>query len=147
MANEPLRGRRITQVTERRTKIDWAHFIKGLVDSYPEAEKVVLVMDNLNTHSIGSLYETFSPEEAKHISDKLEIHHMPKHGSWMHMAEIELSVLSRQCLNRRIADHEALRAEVEAWTSTRNQEARKIRWQFDIDKARVKLHRLSPVQS
>jgi len=147
LACEPLKGKRTVQVTERRTKTDWAYFIKDLVDHYHEAEKVVLVMDNLNTHSVGSLYDAFSPGEAKRISDKLEIHFTPKHGSWLNVAEIELSILSRQCLNQRIPDRDNLSSEVGAWTSTRNQQASKIDWQFDIDTARIKLRRLYPVQS
>ena len=113
---EPLRGRRHVTVTERRTKIDWAHVVKDLVDvHYPEAEKVVLVLDNLNTHTPGSLYEAFPPAEAKRLADKLEIHYTPKHGSWLNIAEIELSTMSGQCLNRRIPDRETLEKEVAAW--------------------------------
>ena len=110
---EPLQGRRWVDVTERRTKCDWAHQIKELVDErYPEAERIVLVMDNLNTHTPASLYEAFDPTEAKRLANKLEIHYTPKHGSWLNMAEIELSLLSRQCLDRRVPNFEALEAEV-----------------------------------
>jgi hypothetical protein len=113
---EPLQGRRWVDVTEQRTKVDWAHQIKELVDErYPEAECIVLVMDNLNTHTPASLYEAFEPKEAKRLAEKLEIHYTPKHGSWLNMAEIELSVLSRQCLDRRVPDFETLQAEVAAW--------------------------------
>lgn len=113
---EPLRGRRWVDVTERRTKTDWAGQIKELVDErYPQAERKVLVMDNFNTHTPASLYEAFDPAEARRLADKLEIHYTPKHGSWLNMAEIELSVLSRQCLDRRVPDFETLQAEVEAW--------------------------------
>lgn len=143
---EPLSGKRHTKVTERRTKIDWAEYIKELVDvKYATAEKVVLVMDNLNTHSGSSLYEAFEPEEAKRILDKLEIHHTPKHGSWLNIAEIEFSHLSRQCLDRRIADAGILKREINAWNEQRNKVAAKIDWQFTTDDARIKLKRLYPV--
>ncbi len=142
---EPLQGRRWVDVTEHRTKIDWAQQIKKLVDErYPEAERIVLVMDNLNTHTPASLYEAFEPKEAKRLADKLEIHYTPKHGSWLNMAEIELSVLSRQCLERRVPDFETLQAEVEAWQERRDAAGGKINWRFTTEDARIKLKRLYP---
>jgi transposase len=142
---EPLQGRRWVDVTQRRTKTDWAHQIKELVDErYPEAERIVLVMDNLNTHTPASLYEAFEPAEARRLAQKLEIHCTPKHGSWLNMAEIELSVLSRQCLERRVADFEALEAEVAAWQERRDEKGGKIDWRFRTDDARIKLKRLYP---
>jgi len=142
---EPLGGRRWVDVTERRTKRDWAHQIKELVDvRYPKAEQIVLVMDNLNTHTPASLYEAFSPEEARRIANKLEIHYTPKHGSWLNIAEIELSVLSRQCLDRRVPDLETLEAEVAAWQERRDATATKIEWRFNSEDARIKLKRLYP---
>jgi hypothetical protein len=142
---EPLTGQRWVTVTERRTAIDWAHQIKTLVDQrYPVAERIVLVMDNLNTHSPGSLYAAFPPAEAKRLADKLEIHDTPKHGSWLNVAEIELSVLSRQCLDRRIPDMPALHAEVSAWQQRRNAAARRVDWRFTTTDARIKLKRLYP---
>src|SRR2546427_1347155 len=140
MAFEPLAGQRHTKVTEQRTKVDWAYFIQELVDQhYPHAEKIRLVMDNLNTHTKASLYEAFAPAEAKRILDKLEIHYTPKHGSWLNMAEIELSHLSRQCLDRRIPDQETLVREVAAWNNQRNEENAVIDWQFTTADARIKL--------
>jgi hypothetical protein len=142
---EPLAGRRWVDVTERRTRVDWAYRIKDLVDErYPAAEKIVLVMDNLNTHTPASLYEAFEPMEAKRLADKLEIHHTPKHGSWLNMAEIELSALSRQCLDRRVPDFGTLEAEVEAWQDRRNAKGGKIDWRFTTEDARIKLKRLYP---
>ncbi len=142
---EPLAGRRWVEVTERRTRTDWAEQIKALVDCrYPEAERIVLVMDNLNTHSPASLYEASAPAEAKRLADKLEIHHTPKHGSWLNMAEIELSVLSRQCLNRRVPDFAALEAEVAAWQQRRDGLGTSIDWRFTTEDARIKLKRLYP---
>jgi transposase len=142
---EPLQGRRWVDVTEQRTKIDWAYQIKELVDKrYPQAERIVLVMDNLNTHTPASLYEAFEPEEARRIAEKLEIHYTPKHGSWLNMAEIELSVLSRQCLDRRVPDFESLQAEVEAWQERRDATGGKIEWRFRTEDARIKLKRLYP---
>ncbi len=142
---EPLAGRRQVKITRRRTKIDWAHLIKDLVDvHYPEAEGVVLVMDNLNTHTKASLYEAFEPKEAKRIADKLEMHYTPKHGSWLNVAECELSILSRQCLDRRIADIRTLRAEVEAWQQERDGELRPVHWQFAVQDARIRLRSLYP---
>ncbi len=142
---EPLRGRRWVDVTEQRTRTDWAHQIKELVDlRYPQAERIVLVMDNLNTHTPASLYEAFDPTEAKRLAEKLEIHYTPKHGSWLNMAEIELSVLSRQCLDRRVPNFETLQAEVEAWQERRDAAGTKIEWRFTTEDARIKLKRLYP---
>ena len=142
---EPLKGKRKLKVTERRTKIDWAHFIKELVDKdYPNAEKIVLVMDNLNTHAGSSLYEAFPPADAKRILDKLEIHHTPKHGSWLNVAEIEFSTLSRQCLDRRIPDKDTIVREISAWNKMRNEENAFVDWQFTTENARTKLKKLYP---
>lgn len=145
MFYEPLAGRRKVDVTDQRTRLDWADSIKDLVDvQYPEAEQIVLVMDQLNTHSPASLYEAFPPEEAKRLTEKLEIHHTPKHGSWLNMAEIELSVLSRQCLDRRIPDKETLCQEVMAWQQSRDARAGKVDWRFTTTDARIKLKHLYP---
>jgi transposase len=145
MFTEPLMGRRWVDITEHRTKVDWAHQIKELVDlRYPEAERIVLVMDNLNTHSPASLYEAFDPSEARRLAQKLEIHYTPKHGSWLNMAEIELSVLSRQCLQRRVPDFGTLEAEAHAWQERRDAAGVKIEWRFSKDDARIKLKRLYP---
>jgi hypothetical protein len=142
---EPLAGKRHIAVTGRRTRKDWAHFIKGMLDErYPDAVKVRLVMDNLNTHDIGSLYETFSPAEARRLAGRLEIHHTPKHGSWLNIAEIELSALQSQCLNRRIPTREFLQTEIAAWESARNNRGAPIHWRFTNEKARIKLTRLYP---
>ena len=142
---EPLQGRRWVDVTEQRTKVDWAHQIKELVDErYPEAQRIVLVMDNLNTHTPASLYDAFDPAEAKRLTDRLEIHYTPKHGSWLNMAEIELSVLSRQCLDRRVPDFESLQTEVAAWQERRDATGTKIDWRFTTEDARIKLKRLYP---
>jgi transposase len=142
---EPLSGWRHISVTERRTKIDWAHCIKELVeDHYPHAEKIVLVLDNLNTHTPAALYEAFAPAEARRLLERLEIHYTPKHGSWLNMAEIELSVLARQCLNRRIPDREALAGEVSAWEEERNVAESAIDWRFTSTEARIKLKHLYP---
>jgi transposase len=145
MFMEPLAGRRWVDITEHRTKIDWAHQIKELVDErYPEAERIVLVMDNLNTHTPASLYEAFDPEEAKRIARKLEIHYTPKHGSWLNMAEIELSVLSRQCLERRVPDFDTLHSEALAWQQRRDDKGVRTDWRFSAEDARIKLKRLYP---
>lgn len=145
MEVEPLAGRRHVEVTERRTRKDWAQQIKQMLDErYPDAVKVRLVMDNLNTHNIASLYETFAPQEARRLAERLDIHHTPKHGSWLNMAEIELSVLKGQCLNRRIADMVTMQAEVAAWEQNRNNRTRKINWQFTTTDARIKLKSLYP---
>ena len=146
IAAEPLKGKRKVKVTDCRKKTDWAEFIKEIVDiEYPEAEKITLVMDNLNTHNGSSLYERFEPQEAKRILDKLDIHYTPKHGSWLNMAEIELSHLSRQCLDRRIPDKETLKKEVCAWAECRNNASCTIDWQFTTEEARIKLKRLYPI--
>jgi transposase len=142
---EPLRGQRHVTITERRTKVDWAHVIKDLIDvHYPDAERFVLVLDNLNTHTPGSLYEAFPPAEAKRLADKLEIHPTPKHGSWLNIAEIELSILGRQCLSRRLPDRATLTREVAAWEAERNAAGGKVDWRFTTDDARIKLKRLYP---
>jgi hypothetical protein len=142
---EPLAGWRQTRVTERRTKPDWAWAVRDLLEGrYADAKVVVLVMDNLNTHSIGSFYEAFPPADARRLTQRLEIHHTPKHGSWLNMAENELSALSRQCLSRRIGTIEQMRTEVLAWDQARNQDAVKINWRFSIEQARVKLRRVYP---
>ena len=145
VACEPLAGKRYLKVTEQRTKADFAYFIRDLVDVYyPTAEKLVLVMDNLNTHTLAALYEVFEPAEARRLIEKLELHSTPKHGSWLNMAEIELSVLQRQCLDRRLGDRVTLEREVAAWVSARNGTAVKINWRFTTTDARIKLKRLYP---
>jgi len=145
---EPLSGKRQVAVTDRRTKADWAIQIKQLLDvHYPEAQKVTLVMDNLNTHKGASLYEVFEPSEARRLLDRLQIHYTPKHGSWLNMAEIELGVLSRQCLDRRIPDKGTLKREVAAWQLRRNTSKAKVDWRFTNDEARIKLKRLYPTLS
>jgi hypothetical protein len=142
----PLRGQRGVTVTERRTRIDWAHAVRDLVDvAFPDAERIVLVLDNLDTHDPASLYLAFPPAEAKRLWDKLEVHHTPRHGSWLNVAEIELSALGRQCLDRRIADRATLAAEVAAWVAERNAAAVTVAWQFTTDDARTKLSHLYPV--
>ncbi len=146
MFTEPLRGWRWASVTERRTRIDWALKVRDLVDvHYPDVLVIRLVMDNLNTHSIASLYEAFHPEEARRLAEKLEIHYTPKHGSWLNVAEIELKALTLQCMNRRIPTLEILRREVAAWERERNRRVVGVDWQFTNSKARVKLKRLYPV--
>jgi hypothetical protein len=133
------------EITQRRTRIDWAIFVKGMLDvRYPDAEKVVLVMDNLNTHTTASLYEAFPPTEAHRLAKRLEIHYTPKHGSWLNVAEIELSVLKRQCLGRRIESMEKLKGEVATWNEDRNNRHKKVDWQFTTKNARIKLKRLYP---
>jgi hypothetical protein len=145
LATEPLTGKRTVTVTERRTKKDWAHFVRDLIQvQYPQAERIVLVMDQLNTHTPASFYEAFPAEEARQLSEKLEIHYTPKHGSWLNMAEIELSVLARQCLGERIASREELQQRVLAWHNQRNQAVSKINWRFSTADARIKLKRLYP---
>ena len=145
MFTAPLEDWRKVSVRERKTKRDWAEEIRELVDvDFREAEKVVLVLDNLNTHTAGALYEAFPPEEARRILERLEIHYTPKHGSWLNMAEIELSVLTKQCLARRMPDVETLRAEALKWSIDRNAAAKRIDWQFTTETARVKLKRLYP---
>ncbi len=142
---EPLRGWRHVTVSDRRTRLDFACCIKELVDiHYPEAEQLVLVLDNLNTHTPASLYEAFPPAEAKRLADKLEIHYTPKHGSWLNMAEIELSVVAEQCLDRRLPDRPTLEREVAAWEQRRNAATRTIDWRFTTADARIKLKHLYP---
>jgi transposase len=145
MIFEPLLGWRHVQTTARRTAKDFAEVLRWLVEeAHPEARKVVLVTDNLNTHTIGSLYEAFPPERARRIAEKIEWHYTPKHGSWLNMAEIELSALSRQCLSGRIASQEELERQVTAWENERNESRVQVRWQFTANNARIKLHRLYP---
>jgi hypothetical protein len=142
---EPLTGRRHVFITDHRTRKDWAGFIKGmLVERYPQATKVRLVMDNLNTHNAASLYETFEPEEARSLARRLEIHYTPKHGSWLNIAEIELSALNSQCLDRRIPNINLMKTEVAAWQRDRNNRAAPIDWRFTTETARIKLKRLYP---
>jgi hypothetical protein len=142
---EPLTGMRHVEVTERRTRKDWARFIRELLEErYPGAIKVRLVMDNLNTHTIASLYEAFPAPLAHRLAQRLEIHYTPKHGSWLNIAEIELSALSAQCLDRRIPDIETMRREIAAWQTHRNQRGAPINWHFTTENARVKLTRLYP---
>ena len=145
VACEPLLGKRFLQVRERRTTRDWAFFVRELIDvQYPKADKIVLVMDNLNTHSPASFYEVFEPAEAWRLSQKLEIHYMPLHGSWLNMAEIELSVLARQALSGRIATMQQMQARVAAWQQRRNQQQAAIQLRFTTQDARIKLERLYP---
>jgi hypothetical protein len=145
MVCEPLAGQRWVKVTERRTAVDFAQLIRELVDEqYPHAEKIVLVMDNLNTHKPASLYEAFTPAEARRLIERLEIHYTPKHGSWLHMAETEFSVLAAQCLDRRIPDAPTLAQEVAAWERQRNTPTCRIDWRFTAQDARIKLKRLYP---
>jgi len=145
MANEPLMGKRFVEVTEYKTKKDWALFVKRISDEwYPGAEKISLVMDNFTTHAASSLYETFGPAEAKRLWDRFEFVYTPRHGSWLNMAEIELHILNGQCLGRHIHTMEKVRAEVEAWQSARNNKNKKIIWQFTSGDARIKLKKLYP---
>lgn len=142
---EPLRGWRHITVSDRRTRLDFAHCIKDLVDvHYPEAEVIILVLDNLNTHTPASLYEAFPPAETQRLVDKLEIHDTPKHGSWLNMAEIELSVLAAQCLDRRLPDRATVEREVVAWEQARNAANRTVHWRFTTAHARIKLKHLYP---
>lgn len=145
MIFEPLGSRRHVQVTSTRTRKDFAECLRYTSDEmYPHAEKIVVVMDNLNTHSIGSLYEAYAPEEARRLADRFEVHYTPKHGSWLDMAEIELGVLKRQCLSGRIATLEEMTQEVKAWELERNAKCLTVNWQFTTADARVKLRRLYP---
>ena len=145
MLFSPLEGRRRVEVKERRTKVDWAHVIQRLVDEdYPDRDRIMLVMDNLNTHKLSSLYEAFEPSEVRRIAERLEIHYTPKHGSWLNMAEIEIGVLARQCLERRIPDRETLRGEVETWQKSRNRDAVRVNWRFTTENARIRLRSLYP---
>jgi hypothetical protein len=145
MAFEPLAGQRHVFVREQRTRADFAAVIKTLVDDlYPQAERLVLVLDQLNTHGVASLYAAYSPAEARRLAQKLEIHHTPKHGSWLNMAELELSVLARQCLEERMDSQECLAQQVAAWQQARNAVARRVSWRFTTTNARIKLQRLYP---
>jgi len=142
---EPLIGKRFANVTDSRKAVDWALQIKELVDiQYPHAEKITLVMDNLNTHTGASLYKAFTPEEARRILKRLQLCYTPKHGSWLNMAEIELSILSRQCLRRRIPEQATLKREVAAWQNTRNKISKPMQWRFTTENARIKLRKLYP---
>jgi DDE superfamily endonuclease len=143
---EPLTGGREVRVTERRTRTDWAEAMRDLSDRlYPTAQRITVVLDNLNTHGPASFYEAFAPDEARRLAERFEFHYTPKHGSWLNVAEIELSVLSRQCLDRRISRVEVLRNEIGAWQQKRNQASKAIDWQFTTAEARTKLKRLYPV--
>jgi len=144
MSCEPLAGKRMIKVAERKTKKEWAQFLKAIADLYVNAKKITLVMDNLNTHVPGALYETFQPDKAKALWDRFEFVYTPKHGSWLNMAEIELNVLTSQCLRRRIDNIEEVEREVIAWQSHRNNKAAKVNWQFTTENARIKLSRLYP---
>jgi len=145
MANEPLKGKRLVEVTDFKKKADWAEFVRRIADEmHPDAKKITLILDNYKTHTIGAFYETFAPVEAKRIVDKFEFIYTPKHGSWLNMAEIELHALSSQCLDRHIATKEEMEKEVKAWEEHRNNKNAKINWQFTNDKARIKLKRLYP---
>jgi transposase len=144
MACEPLAGRRMTKVTEQKTKVDWAHFVDDIAKRYSQVGRITLVMDNLNTHTPAALYEAFEPERAKALWDRFEFVYTPKHGSWLNMAEIELNVMINQCLNRRIASLQTLRQEVAAWQMESDKLQARINWQFTTDSARIKLKRLYP---
>jgi hypothetical protein len=142
---EPLRGWRKALIRERKTKQDWAEEIRSiLIDDFPDVSKIILVCDNLNTHTIGALYATFSPQDALKLAKRLEIHHTPKHGSWLNIAEIELSAITQQCLNRRIGQIDLLKHEIEIWQNKRNGDQKSVNWQFTSQDARVKLHQLYP---
>jgi transposase len=144
MAVEPLAGKRVVEITERKAKTDWALFLQQISEHYNQAERITLVMDNLSTHSPGALYETFAPTTAKTLRDRFDFIYTPKHGSWLNMAEIELNVLIRQCLNRRIGDINEMQAEVAAWQKNRNNAQSRIDWQFTCENAQIKLKRLYP---
>jgi transposase len=144
MSNEPLAGKRYVKITERKTKQDWAIFLEEIAAQYPDAEKITLVMDNLETHKPGSLYETYSAVKAKEIWDRFEFIYTPKHGSWLNMAEIELNVLMKQCLSGRIADMQTMKIQADAWQTARNNKNAKINWQFTTEDARIKLKKLYP---
>ena len=144
MASEPLAGTRMTKVTEHKTKVDWARFLQDIAERYQDAQKITLVMDNLNTHSPGALYQTFPPDQAKALWDRFEFVYTPKHGSWLNVAEIELNVMISQCLDRRIGSMDKLCEEVTAWQARRDQVRAKVNWQFTTEDARVKLNRLYP---
>ena len=144
IASEPLNGKRIIEITERKTKKDWSHFMKIISSDYPDAEKITIVMDNYSTHSASAFYETFQPEEAKSLWDRFEFIFTPKHGSWLNVAEIELNVLQKQCLNRRIDDIKTIQEEVINWQNYRNSRKSKVNWRFTTKDARIKLKRLYP---
>jgi hypothetical protein len=144
LACEPLAGKRLVTINERKTKGDWAIFLELIANQYCDTDKITLVMDNLNTHEPGALYETFLPDKAKALWDRFEFVYTPKHGSWLNMAEIELNVLTGQCLNRRIDDIEVVKKEVNAWQVHRNNRQAKVNWQFTTKDARIKLSRLYP---
>lgn len=145
LASEPLMGKRFIEITERKTKLDWANFIRKIADEwYKDASKIILVMDNLATHKSGALYEAFEPTEAKRIRDRFEFVYTPKHGSWLNMAEIELNVLMNRCLNRKIDNIDTIQREANAWQNYRNGKESTINWQFTTDDARIKLKRLYP---
>lgn len=144
MACEPLAGKRVVEITEQKTKKDWALFMKKVADHYKEAKKITLVMDNYKTHATGAFYETFEPKEAKKLMDKLEFVFTPKHGSWLNMAEIELNVLNGQCLNRHMDDPEQIAQEAGKWADYRNNRNSKVKWHFRTKDARIKLNRLYP---
>jgi hypothetical protein len=142
---EPLQGKRFVQVTEKRRRVEWATVMQHVADElYPHAEKIIVVLDNLNTHTPAAFYETFAAEDARHLVERFEFHFTPKHGSWMNMAEIELSALVRQCLDRRLPDLTTVAQEVQAWQQQRNDEVVKVHWQFRTDDARIKLKHLYP---
>jgi hypothetical protein len=144
MASEPLAGRRLTKVTESRTKVQWARFVQDIAQAYPDGQRITLVMDNLNTHTAAALYETFPAPQAKALWDRFEFIYTPKHGSWLNMAEIELNVMIKQCLDRRIDNIDTVRREVSAWQVRRDQLKARINWQFTTGDARIKLSRLYP---
>ena len=144
LATEPLAGTRMTKVTARRTRTDWAHFIRELAERYPKAKRITLVMDNLNTHRASALYHAFETAQAKALLERFEFVYTPKHGSWLNVAEIELSVMIRQCLNRRIDRLETLREQVAAWQEARDRAKAKVEWRFTTADARIKLKRLYP---
>lgn len=144
MVNEPLKGKRMVEVTRRKKKIDWAEFMKKVSESYPSAEKITIVMDNYNTHNASSFYERFEPEKARQLRERFEFVYTPKHGSWLNMAEIELHVLIHQCLNRHISEQNKIEYEVKSWVKDRNSREATIDWQFTNEKARIKLKRLYP---
>lgn len=143
-AIEPLVGKCRVEVEEHRTKIDFAHFVENVVGDYPDAEKIVVVWDNLNTHKIGSLYEAFDPARARALANKLEIHYTPKHGSWLDVAEILLNILTKQCLNRRLSSIEEVRQETQKWMNVRNSQPTAVNWQFTTSDARTRLKSLYP---
>ena len=145
LACEPLAGKRVIQVSAQRTKVEFAQFVRRLVvEEYPQADKIVLILDNLNTHQLGALYSVYEAEEARRLCSKLELHYTPLHGSWVNMAEIELSVLGRQVLGERLPDQETLQQRVAAWQARRNRERARINWRFTAQDARIKLKRLYP---